>query len=57
MISRNLLTPIETPTNSQVMTRYKIALQTVGQWRQDQRFARLEPLLEQMSQRLSSIVR
>ena len=56
MISNNLLTQTPTPTEAMLVQRDRDALKAVEQWQQDPRFKQLQPLLNQMQQRLGVFV-
>jgi len=56
MISNNLLTGMQTPTGAVLAQHDREALAVVEQWQQDPRFANLQPLLNQMQQRLATFV-
>jgi hypothetical protein len=52
MISNNLLTSTAIPGSGQLAAEVRAALATVEQWQNDPRFARIQPLLAKMHERL-----
>jgi hypothetical protein len=56
MISYNLLVQSSTPTGAELVARDAAALKTVQQWLSDPRFAKLNPQLTLISQRLQQYV-
>jgi hypothetical protein len=56
MISNNLLTGIPTPNEQILVQRDRDALKTVEQWQKDPQFKGIQPLLNQMQQRLAYFV-
>jgi hypothetical protein len=57
MISNNLLTTVNTPQSGQLAAHDREALKVIEQWQGDPRFARLQPLLAQIHERLGTFVR
>ena len=56
MISNNLLTPTNTPTQQELVAHDRASLSMVEQWLADPRFDRLKPQLEAMRGRLQTFV-
>jgi len=57
MISRNLLTVVETPDGNTLLQRDRETLPVIGEWMTDPRFEQLRPHLARTQQRLSNFVR
>ena len=57
MISHNLLTKPQTPNHNTLVARDQAALQTVEGWLADPRFARVQPQLATIKNRLSQFVK
>ena len=56
MVSNNLLTTVETPTGGQLAAHDREAMRTIEQWQKDPRFARIQPVLVRIHDRLRSFV-
>lgn len=57
MLSNNLLSTVQTPSQSQLADHDRVALAVVEEWLADPRFQRLEAQLKIMSSRLQSFIK
>lgn len=57
MVSYNLLTTVQTPSGAILAAKDRAALQVVNEWLNDPRFAKHQPLLQNIRNRLESFVK